>query len=219
MNGVKWSLSRSFPIGNPRRIVHFSEFQRVDRPALRSTFISWLSMSKASPRTAQMLAGHTDIRLTMKSYTDPRLLGGRSAVEALPALRGEQVAAEAQATGTAGKKSHPNSVVLEPRVTAHFGRSQCASGVNPTLRQSVAGTRLSASVDSDAQAAPNGGGGNRTRVPEHFRIGLYVRSRSFIVIPGAADRQAVRGTSSTKFSSRGGRAARCDQPAAYRRPA
>lgn len=65
----------------------------INPHALRKTFVSWLSMSQVAPRTAQMLARHTDIRLTMKTYTDPRLLDGRSAVESLPALSMESVVA------------------------------------------------------------------------------------------------------------------------------
>lgn len=174
---------------------------------------------RASPRTAQMLARHTDIRLAMRILTDPRLLDGRSAVEALPTLTVEKAIAIAQATGTHGENSVVLPVVIEPRVTMQNGVNKCTSAEIATSRQPITGERLGASLCDDALVAQNGGGGNRTRVPEHFRIGLYVRSRSFVVIPRTADRQAVRGTSSTKFSSRCGRAARCDQPAAYRRPA
>ncbi len=65
----------------------------------------------------------------------------------------------------------------------------------------------------------NGGGGNRTRVPKHFKNGLYVRSRSFDLDSRDADRQAARPSSSTVFSSDRGRAARSDQPANHRLPA
>jgi site-specific recombinase XerD len=49
----------------------------LDRHALRTTFVTWLSVSGVEPRTAQQLARHTDISLTMQAYTDPRLLGCR----------------------------------------------------------------------------------------------------------------------------------------------
>ena len=73
----------------------------VDRHALRTTFISWLSAQKVAPRDAMSLARHTDIRLTMKNYTDPRLLDLRAGVESLPALTEDQPGqGTLQATGT-----------------------------------------------------------------------------------------------------------------------
>ncbi len=58
----------------------------VDRHSLRKTFITWLSVAGVAPRTAQKLARHTDIKLTMRVYTDDRLLDGVSEVEKLPDL-------------------------------------------------------------------------------------------------------------------------------------
>lgn len=75
----------------------------VDRHSLRTTFCTWLSTSGASPRTAQMLARHTDIRLTMRTYTDPRLLDGRTAVKVSPDPSPAADAETAPATGTDGQ--------------------------------------------------------------------------------------------------------------------
>lgn len=55
-----------------------------DRHALRTTYITWMSPSGVEPRIAQQLAPHTDIRLTMQTYTDPRRLNTHAAVEKLP---------------------------------------------------------------------------------------------------------------------------------------
>jgi integrase/recombinase XerD len=56
----------------------------VDFHALRTTFITWLSMTGAHPRTAQALARHSSLDLTMRVYTDVRRLDLRAAVERLP---------------------------------------------------------------------------------------------------------------------------------------
>src|SRR3954470_16348925 len=53
---------------------------------MRTTFGTLLSRSGAAPRTAQAAMRHSDIKLTMGVYTDPRLLDVRGAVEKLPAL-------------------------------------------------------------------------------------------------------------------------------------
>jgi integrase len=58
----------------------------VDVHALRTTFGTLLSRAGVSPRTAQQAMRHSDIKLTMGVYTDPRLLDVRGAVEKLPAL-------------------------------------------------------------------------------------------------------------------------------------
>jgi len=62
--------------------------RRVDRHALRHSFVSWLASSGVHPRVAQALARHSDIRLTLGTYTDPTLLSTKAAVATLklPAL-------------------------------------------------------------------------------------------------------------------------------------
>ena len=54
----------------------------VDFHSLRVTFITRLSAAGVHPRTAQALARHSKLELTMKTYTDVRLLDLRGAVEA-----------------------------------------------------------------------------------------------------------------------------------------
>jgi hypothetical protein len=44
--------------------------RRMDYHALRTTFITRLSTMKVHPRLAMELARHSDMRLTMKTYTD-----------------------------------------------------------------------------------------------------------------------------------------------------
>jgi hypothetical protein len=48
---------------------------------------------------------HSDIRLTLGTYTDPRFLGTASAVLALPSLKGRRDAGRMKATGTYGRQS------------------------------------------------------------------------------------------------------------------
>ena len=58
---------------------------RAWHPSTALTFVSRLSAAGVHPRTAQALARHSKIELTMKTYTDVRLLDLRGAAEsALP---------------------------------------------------------------------------------------------------------------------------------------
>src|SRR5262249_12489199 len=58
----------------------------LDVHALRHTFGTLLSKGGVAPRTAQAAMRHSDIKLTMNVYTDPKLLDVRGALDALPAL-------------------------------------------------------------------------------------------------------------------------------------
>jgi hypothetical protein len=62
------------------------EGRSLDIHALRTTFATHLSLSGVSPRTAQAALRHSDIRLTMGTYTDPQLLDIAGAVEMLPSV-------------------------------------------------------------------------------------------------------------------------------------
>ncbi len=56
----------------------------VDVHAMRTTFCTWLSTAEVAPRTTQAAMRHSNLRLTMENYTDPKLLNVRSAIERLP---------------------------------------------------------------------------------------------------------------------------------------
>ena len=58
----------------------------IDVHALRHSFGTLLSKGGVSPRTAQAAMRHSDINLTMNTYTDPRLLDVAGAMAALPLL-------------------------------------------------------------------------------------------------------------------------------------
>lgn len=81
-------------------IPEFDEHKRrADFHALRHTFITNLSRAGVAPRTAQKLARHSDINLTMNVYTDPAMLDTADALDRLPRFDdGEPV--RMQATGT-----------------------------------------------------------------------------------------------------------------------
>ena len=55
--------------------------------AMRHSTGTHLSAAGVSPRTAQSVMRHSDIKLTMNTYTDDRLLDQAAAVELLPTLR------------------------------------------------------------------------------------------------------------------------------------
>lgn len=56
----------------------------IDVHSLRHTTATMLSRAKVSPRVAQEFMRHSDIKLTMQTYTDPRLLDEAEALAALP---------------------------------------------------------------------------------------------------------------------------------------
>lgn len=87
----------------------------LDFHALRNTFISRLSAAGVHPRTTQALARHAKIDLTMRVYTDLRLLDLRGAVET-PATELREARARSQST-TARQAGRPRGIDLAP----HWG--------------------------------------------------------------------------------------------------
>ncbi len=83
----------------------------LDVHALRTTFGTLLSKGGVAPRTAQAAMRHSDIRLTMQTYTDPKLLDVRGALDSLPSLPlpGEHSTTPdvARATGTEDLRQIP----------------------------------------------------------------------------------------------------------------
>jgi len=87
----------------------------LDVHALRTTFATLLSKGGVAPRTAQAAMRHADIRLTMQTYTDPKLLDVHGALDALPTLPLDGTAKQpAQATGTADFRRSPFAPPFEP---------------------------------------------------------------------------------------------------------
>jgi|GEM_PF-410420 len=78
----------------------------IDVHAMRTTFGTLLSTSGTAPRTAQAAMRHSDIKLTMGVYTDPKLLDVRQAVENLPSITPQSTEVLKSVTSPAGP-THP----------------------------------------------------------------------------------------------------------------
>jgi len=185
--------------------------------------VTWLSAAGVHPRTAQTLARHTDIRLTMASYTDPRLLDLQAAVEQLPELTPAPEAA-ACATGTEDVRAEtvvPSvvpSVVPGVVLTGRDTTGQQVRGRRAERPQTVVLSSLGRRCPELANTTDNGGGGNRTPVPKHFGLSLYVRSRSISVLsPPQTGRQVIVGPSPAESRRRAAGRKRDGQPADRRR--
>ena len=77
--------------------------RRADFHALRHTYGSLLAKSGVAPRVAMALMRHTDMRLTMNVYTDPRIFDLAGAVSNAAELRQRTAEPQtAKATGTDG---------------------------------------------------------------------------------------------------------------------
>ncbi|MDA1166474.1 MAG: site-specific integrase [Planctomycetota bacterium] len=78
----------------------------VDVHAMRMTLATMLNNAGVAPRTAQEIMRHSDIRLTMATYTDARMLNVRGALHELPKLSPHRPSDETRdamrATGTLG---------------------------------------------------------------------------------------------------------------------
>jgi integrase len=89
----------------------------LDLHAMRTTLSTLLNRAGVAPRTAQAAMRHSDIRLTMETYTDPKLLDVRGALDVLPALPldgGGAAAEAARATGTDAALARTLAPVLAP---------------------------------------------------------------------------------------------------------
>jgi integrase len=72
----------------------------VDVHSLRTTFGTWLSRSGVTPRVAQQLMRHSDIRLTMQVYTDPKLFDLQGAVESIPSVASSVAQTDVKSSAT-----------------------------------------------------------------------------------------------------------------------
>ena len=73
---------------------------RVDFHALRMTYITRLQRAGVSPREAMELARHSDMRLTMKTYTDAAALPLAATVRGLPSFDGTQIDTQTLVAGS-----------------------------------------------------------------------------------------------------------------------
>jgi integrase len=80
--------------------------RRMDYHALRTTFITRLSTMKVHPRLAMELARHSDMRLTMKTYTDVGQLPLREVMDTLPGF-GSDSRIDSRTLGPTGQTVSP----------------------------------------------------------------------------------------------------------------
>ena len=137
--------------------------RRADFHALRHSYGTLLAKSGVAPRVAMTLMRHTDMRLTMNVYTDPRIFDLAGAVEKLPSFPTDPPQTQtAKATGTdsgaAGVVGRSESVSGQ---LAGIGSCSAASdghdqGAAPTLTVVTGGNRQ--------QKTPSGRDGANERV-------------------------------------------------------
>lgn len=125
-------------------IAYRDEDGRVaDFHSLRHSYITLLSRCGVSPKVAQELARHSDIRLTMQTYTHAGLYDLAGAVEGLPALlptcqKGHRRPLAATGTeGSSGPCLDQTGEILSDCVTtaeAGNGRNEARVSVHQTLQ-------------------------------------------------------------------------------------
>jgi integrase len=97
--------------------------RRVDFHALRHTLATNLNRAGVAPRIAQEIMRHSELSLTMRTYTDAGALPTRDGVDALPRWQWQQPGPQAgQATGTDGAE-----VVLQNGTHGNVQRGQIMS--------------------------------------------------------------------------------------------
>ena len=111
----------------------------IDVHAIRTTFSTLLSAGGVSPRTAQAALRHADLKLTMETYTDPKLLDVRGALDSLPKLPlDEKTPVDPEpirATGTTGRNDQRTlAPLLAPR-TGVCCQPQALSGKMDAIKR------------------------------------------------------------------------------------
>lgn len=142
----------------------------LDVHAMRTTFSTLLSAGGVAPRTAQAALRHGDVRLTMETYTDPKLLDVRGALNALPALpldgstdpRSEFL----QATGTDSPSAAPSpkklASLLAPASDISV-QTEAFSGKEPAVDDSATNAPRNAETPEKAVIFGDFEGSNQTR--------------------------------------------------------
>ena len=103
---VAAGLAREVESHNGKKRIDKTDAQgrTVDIHCLRHTFATMLSRAGVAPRMAQELLRHSDIRLTMNTYTHLQLVDTTGAVEALPGIPSPETETNRQVqTGTDGR--------------------------------------------------------------------------------------------------------------------
>ena len=145
-----------FIVDDSRRVADFH--------ALRHTFISNLANSGVHPSTAQSLARHCTITLTMDRYTHTVVERQSEALKNLPDLSAP-VASEVQATGTDGKSVLAECLLFQG---GKRGISRDGLGQNDAQLSSLADERKALKTQGtiSVSAHENTGAAGRTRTPD-----------------------------------------------------
>ena len=124
-----------------------------------------LAASGVHPKIAQTLMRHSDIRLTLGTYTDPKLLDVAGALTALPTLTRSPAPQRMRATGTHGKADPALGGQLggKKRSAGHRGATSCTNTAHAAPDTQAAlnaqrpiGARVSSEVHNDSQQRANG---------------------------------------------------------------
>lgn len=100
--------------------------------ALRHSFGTHLSLAGVAPRVAQAAMRHSNISLTMGTYTDARLLDTSEAIEALPIFR-NQPTHGANAGGCANTTDTANETPTDPTEETRGNGTTTPPKLAPTL--------------------------------------------------------------------------------------
>lgn len=137
--------------------------RRADFHALRHSFGTMLAKSGVAPRVAMALMRHTDMRLTMNVYTDPRIFDLAGAVEKLPSLPSDssdaQIALATGADGAAADAAGRSESVSSP--PTQIGDRLAVIGANDQVEPNA---QTLASGGDWQQKAPSGLDGAKERV-------------------------------------------------------
>jgi integrase len=165
----------------------------------RHTFITSMERVRISPRTAQSLARHSDIRLTMGVYTHIELHDQRAAIESLPAppthtSDAQQDAAVLRATGTddanAGAPMVPRMV---PR-SAKLGANDLAFNGDGTAPDCTEDGKMDAEKKEKPVAV-------KSRRVNELRPNLHQDASPIIAMPTAQKKVHPRGFEPLTFGS------------------
>ncbi|MGD2108403.1 MAG: hypothetical protein PVI86_03325 [Phycisphaerae bacterium] len=116
---------------------------------MRHTTATYLAKAGVAPRTAQSIMRHSDIRLTLGTYTDPKALHPAAALSALPSFLPKPTRERMRATGTydpsGGALGAPLGGKMRP-ATQSGSRACAMTGVGtdkPSRAQPTASSTLS----------------------------------------------------------------------------
>jgi len=127
--------------------------RRIDVHALCHTTATYLAKAGVAPRTAQSIMRHSDIRLTLGTYTDPHLLDQAAALEALPHFTPHPRREPMRATGTTDDRPETLGVLLGGNVLPDVQKrsSMCAESATDRRYPSSTQVAVNSQLSNDVQ--------------------------------------------------------------------